>query len=85
MLEAFKIENTDFLKLAAELLPDEPFDNNTWDQWISLIKEKTKKSGKDLFIPLRIALTGKESGPELKFLLPFLSKDNILKKFGIIT
>tara|TARA_B100000686_G_C16718983_1_gene933743 strand:+ start:369 stop:1706 length:1338 start_codon:yes stop_codon:yes gene_type:complete len=83
--EAFKIENTDFLKLAAELLPDEPFDNNTWDQWISLIKEKTKKSGKDLFIPLRIALTGKESGPELKFLLPFLSKDNILKKFGIIT
>tara|TARA_Y100000590_G_scaffold114170_1_gene130115 strand:- start:3640 stop:4977 length:1338 start_codon:yes stop_codon:yes gene_type:complete len=83
--EAFNIENTDFLKLAAELLPDEPFDNNTWDQWISLIKEKTKKSGKDLFIPLRIALTGKESGPELKFLLPFLSKDNILKKFGIIT
>ena len=82
--ESFECKNTDFLKFSAELLPEEPFDNNSWDKWISSIKEKSNISGKDLFIPLRIALTGKESGPELKFLLPFLSKDKILKKFGII-
>ena len=37
---------------------------------------------KDLFMPLRLALTGKGSGPELKYLIPLLKKDKILKKFG---
>ncbi len=79
-------ENNDleFLKLAAELLPDEPFDNNSWDTWIALIKQNSNKKGKEIFIPLRIALTGKNSGPELKYLLPLLSREIILKKFGII-
>ena len=78
-------DNSTFLKEAALLLPDEPFDINTWDNWTSLIKDKTGFKGKDLFMPLRIALTGKEKGPELKYLLPLLSKENILKKFNIIT
>ena len=58
---------------------------NTWDEWTSLIKSKTGLKGKDLFMPLRKALTGKDRGPELKYLLPLLSKDKILQKFGIIT
>ena len=74
-----------FLNKAAELLPTEPFDHNSWDEWTSLIKEKTGKKGKDLFMPLRVALTGKEKGPELKYLMPLLSKDLILRKFGINT
>ena len=49
-----------------------------------LLKEKTGKKGRDLFMPLRIALTGKETGPELKYLLPLLTKHQIYKKFGII-
>ena len=36
-------------------------------------------------MPLRLALTGKEKGPELKYLLPLLKKENILKKFNIIS
>ena len=78
-------ENDGFLKIAASLLPDEPFDLNTWDEWTSLIKAKTGLKGKDLFMPLRKGLTGKDKGPELKFLLPLLSKNNILNKFNIIT
>ena len=74
-----------FLNKAAELLPTEPFDHNSWDEWTRLIKEKTGKKGKDLFMPLRVALTGKEKGPELKYLMPLLSKDLILRKFGINT
>ena len=34
-------------------------------------------------MPLRKALTGKDKGPELKYLLPLLSKETILKKLGI--
>ena len=48
---------------------------------LTKIKAKTNKSGKDLFMPLRLALTGKETGPELKYLIPLLKKEQILKKF----
>ena len=50
----------------------------------NLIKNKTGKKGKDLFKPIRLALTGKEKGPELKYLLPLLTKEHILKKLGYI-
>ena len=68
------------LKEAALLLPDEPFNIDTWDEWTSLIKNKTGLKGKDLFMPLRKALTGKEKGPELKYLLPLLTKEKYFKK-----
>ena len=81
--EVFKNNDFDFFKDAALLLPKEPYSVDTWDEWTKLIKEKTGKKGKDLFMPLRIALTGKEKGPELKYLLPLLSYKYILKKLGI--
>ena len=73
-------EDPEFLQIAADLLPEEPFKTNSWDEWIASITKKTGKKGKELFMPLRMALTGKEKGPELKYLLPLLSKNNILKK-----
>ena len=51
---------------------------------ISSEKNKTGKKGKDLFKPIRLALTGKDKGPELKYLLPLLTKEHILKKLGYI-
>ena len=79
--EIYTTDPKDLLTTAAELLPEEPYDFNTWDKWVEKIKEKTKKRGKDLFMPLRFALTGKETGPELKYLIPLLKKEQILKKF----
>ena len=73
-----------FLDIAIETLPKEPFNEETWDTWTNLIKNKTGLKGKELFMPLRIALTGKNKGPELKYLLPLLNKKIILKKFGKI-
>ena len=66
-------------------MPNEPYTVDSWDEWILEINRKTGKKGKDLFMPLRMALTGKEKGPELKFLLPLLTKNNIMKKLGVIT
>ena len=54
----------------------------TWDKWTSNIKSKTGRNGKDLYMPIRIALTGKNKGPELKFLIPLLSRKDILKRLG---
>ncbi|MGE5369264.1 MAG: glutamate--tRNA ligase [Chloroflexota bacterium] len=65
-------EDPDFLEQAAELLPAEPWDEATWSAWTSDLKTATGRKGKALFHPLRLALTGAESGPELALLLPLI-------------
>jgi glutamyl-tRNA synthetase len=82
--ETYINNSNDYLNLAAELLPEDPYDETTWDLWIDLIKNKTGKKGKELFKPIRFALTGRDKGPELKYLLPLLTKEHILKKLGNI-
>ena len=82
--EIYIQEPNDYLNVAAELLPEDPYDETTWDVWTDLIKNKTGKKGKELFMPIRFALTGREKGPELKYLLPLLTKEHILKKLGNI-
>ena len=82
---SYETDKSDFLIDASLLIPNEPFNINTWDEWTSLIKNKTGLKGKELFMPLRKALTGREKGPELKYLLPLLTKEIILKKFNINT
>jgi glutamyl-tRNA synthetase len=59
---------------AAELLPPEPWDGNVWPTWSAGVKEATGAKGKALFGPLRLALTGREDGPELKQLLPLIGR-----------
>ena len=83
--KSFYTEDKKFLKDAADLLPKEPYTIDSWDEWILEISKKTGKKGKDLFMPLRMALTGKAKGPELKLLLTLLTKNNIMKKLGVIT
>lgn len=73
-------EDEAFLAQAAELLPQEPWDENTWKEWTSALKEKTGCKGKQLFMPLRLALTGVDHGPELKFLLPLIGRESVLKR-----
>ena len=72
--EVYLTEHKDYLKIAAELLPEEPYNINTWTEWTNKINEKTSRKGKNLYMPLRLALTGKEKGPELKYLIPLLKK-----------
>ena len=62
----------------------DPFDETTWDNWTSKINSKTGLKGKDLFMPLRLILTGKPHGPELKYLLPLFNRNGILQKLGKI-
>jgi len=66
--------DADFLAESAELLPDEPWDIDVYARWIALVKPASGRAGKALFHPLRLALTGAESGPELKALLPLIGR-----------
>jgi nondiscriminating glutamyl-tRNA synthetase len=44
------------------------------------IQKETGIKGKNLFMPIRIALTGQMHGPELYEIIPILDKDRILKR-----
>ena len=68
------IEDGGFAMAAAELLPPEPWDGKTWAAWTAAVKDKTGHKGRALFHPLRLALTGREQGPELAALLPLIGR-----------
>ena len=69
-----------FAAKAAELLPPEPWTAETWGAWTNAVKSATGRKGKDLFMPLRQALTASDHGPELKLLLPLIGRDRALKR-----
>ena len=69
------IEDRELTDKAAALLPDVPWDDTTWDVWISALKTASGRKGRALFHPLRLALTGREDGPELKLLLPLIGRE----------
>ena len=44
------------------------------------LEKGTGRKGKDLFAPLRAAVTGKTRGPELAKTLPLLGKERIIRR-----
>ena len=71
------IQDADFLTQAAALLPPAPWDDSSWSVWTDAIKAATGRKGKDLFMPLRLALTSYAHGPEMKFLLPRIGEKRV--------
>ncbi len=74
------IEDADFTAAAAALLPPEPWDHTTWGAWCDAVRQTTGRKGKALFHPLRLALTGREHGPELKTLLPLVGRERACRR-----
>ena len=62
----------DFIAEAMTILPDGPYTDATWGEWTSAVKETTGRKGKNLFMPLRKAVTGRERGPDMASLMPLL-------------
>jgi len=74
----------DFCFGAAEMLPSDITDN-TWLEWTNELKVKYNRNGRDLFMPLRQALTGLNKGPEMAKLIILLGSDKAkarLKNFS---
>ena len=69
-------------KAAADLLPAGPIDASIWKMWTTAIATETGIKGKGLFMPLRLALTGRDSGPELASLLAVMGRDRILARLS---
>lgn len=75
-------EDPELLAAAAALLPPEPWDGATWGAWTDAVKAATGRAGKRLFRPLRLALTGRETGPDLGAFLPCIGRRRTLQRLG---
>lgn len=73
-------DDVEFVRAAFDLLPDQEYDLATWKVWTDAVKKQSGRSGKALFMPLRIALTGRSNGPELVNLLPLIGKARTLDR-----
>jgi glutamyl-tRNA synthetase len=71
------VDDKHFIEKALELLPQHPWHEETWSTWTNALKEATGRKGKDLFMPLRLALTGCQHGPEMKQFLLLMNPETV--------
>ena len=76
------VEDAEFLTTALKTLPIEPWDETVWAKWTTVLKVQTGRKGRALFHPLRLALTGRENGPELAALLPLIGKAKVAARLS---
>ena len=68
------------LEQAADLAARIEWSEAVWPQLVAELKASSARSGKALFLPLRRALTGRDSGPEMAALLPLIGKEEAVAR-----
>lgn len=72
--------DVDYMTQAAAALPEGELNSSSWNIWTTQLKESTGRKGKDLFMPLRLALTGQKHGPEMKDVLPLIPRETVIER-----
>jgi len=75
-------EDREFLAQAAAIASEVDWDGDPWPALAEGLKASTGRKGKALFHPLRRALTGRESGPEMAPLLKRIGRDRTLARLN---
>ncbi|HUG45489.1 MAG TPA: glutamate--tRNA ligase [Sphingomicrobium sp.] len=65
---------------AAAIARDIDWSSEPWKQLTTRLKETTGQKGRALFHPLRAAITGRESGPEMAGLVEAIGKDRVVRR-----
>jgi len=65
---------------AAAIAEDLDWSVEPWRALTEAVKAATDKKGRELFHPLRLALTGLDSGPEMAGLLPGIGKERAVRR-----
>jgi glutamyl-tRNA synthetase len=68
------------LRDAATLAEALEWSGESWRELTASLKESTGRKGRDLFHPLRLALTGRDSGPEMAGLLERIGKARAVRR-----
>ncbi|MFN3371079.1 MAG: glutamate--tRNA ligase [Sphingomonadaceae bacterium] len=67
-------EDRAFVAEAAVVLAGLSFGEGVWPALTEALKAATGRKGRALFMPLRLALTGREQGPDMAVLLPLIGR-----------
>ncbi|MGE0178223.1 MAG: glutamate--tRNA ligase [Sphingomonas sp.] len=73
-------EDRDFIAAAADAAGAIDWTAPPWAALTALLKERTGRAGKPLFLPLRRALTGRDSGPDMAALLPLIGREKAIAR-----
>ncbi len=76
-------EDRALLRTALDALPPEPWDAEVWPHWTDALKQATGRKGRALFLPLRLALTGDDHGPEMRALLPLMGRSRAARRLQL--
>ena len=71
-------EDRALIAAAAEAVERLDWSGTPWAELGAGLKASTGRAGKALFLPLRRALTGRDSGPEMAAMLPLIGRDEAL-------
>jgi len=80
----FDPETQAFLTQAAEVATGLDWSAEPWATLTGTLKERTGRKGKPLFLPLRLALTGREHGPDMAALLPLIGRDRAAERLNAV-
>jgi nondiscriminating glutamyl-tRNA synthetase len=61
---------------------EQTVDKNNFKSLTKKVQDEVKVRGKDLFMPIRVALTGKMHGPELPLIADVFGKEECIKRIG---
>ncbi|WP_420142217.1 glutamate--tRNA ligase [Sphingomonas sp.] len=69
-----------FFATAVEVAETLDWSADPWHALTAALKEQTGRKGRELFLPLRLALTGREHGPDMAALLPLIGRARALER-----
>ncbi|WP_106640471.1 glutamate--tRNA ligase [Allosphingosinicella vermicomposti] len=72
--------DTDLLAAAVAVADGTDWTDGPWQALTSALKAQTGRTGKALFLPLRRALTGRDSGPEMGALVKLIGKERSIQR-----
>lgn len=75
-------EDRAFIAQAAAIAAAIDWSADPWHALTGALKEASGRKGRALFLPLRLALTGRDHGPDMAALLPLIGKDRALARLG---
>jgi glutamyl-tRNA synthetase len=78
-----EIPERGLLRTALGLLPPEPWNGTVWQDWTASLASATGRSGEALALPLRLALTGEDGGPDLAALLPLIGRTRAVHRLQV--
>ena len=75
-------EDRAYLAAAARVASEIDWSETPWKALTAAIGAETGRKGKSLFLPLRLALTGREHGPDMNALLPLIGRERAIERLS---